>query len=135
MSQRIIQKVGCAVFKDYKVLMVETDFGGDAYYFLGGTVEPGESDIECLVREVKEEAAVKVVPESIKFLGQFTAPAHGRESALVVMRLYSGELIGDVKASDEVTGIVYCDSTLEDKHHTLLSKIVFPWLKGKGLIS
>ena len=124
--QKIIQKVGCAVFKDKKILLVETDFGKDAYYFLGGTVEPNETDLECLVREVKEEAAVDVDSSTITFLGEFTAPAHGREQTLVTMRLYGCKLIGNPHPSSEVTGIVYCDSSLEENHHNPLSKMVFP---------
>lgn len=134
MQQRIIQKVGLAFFKDNKIIMVKTDFGKEAYYFLGGTIEIKESDLECLIREVKEEVSADIVEGSVKFLEEFTAPAHGRIDTLVTMKLYSGELVGNIKPSSEVTGIVYCNSSLASKHHTPLSKVVFPWLKENQLI-
>jgi 8-oxo-dGTP diphosphatase len=135
MAQRIIRKVGLAVFQNQQVLMVKTDFGKDAYYFLGGTVEANETDIECLEREVKEEANTTVVNETVTFLGEFTATAHGRENTLVTMRLYGGKLISEPQPSSEVTGIVYCDSTLDDSHQTPLSQIVFPWLRIGDLLN
>lgn len=54
-----------------EVLIVHTD---DSYYFLGGHVDGDESDYECLVREIKEEAGIDYDPKidspfiSIKYL-------------------------------------------------------------------
>ena len=38
-----------------EILIAHTN---DSYYFLGGHVENNESDYECLVREIKEEAGI-----------------------------------------------------------------------------
>ena len=67
MSQKpTVRDVVCiAVFRNKKVLVVKTQFSGDMYYFLGGTREMGESDIDCLIREVREEASVDTVKESL----------------------------------------------------------------------
>ena len=54
-----------------EILIAHTD---DSYYFLGGHVDGDESDYECLVREIKEEAGIDYVPNideplvSIKYL-------------------------------------------------------------------
>lgn len=54
-----------------EILIAHTD---DSYYFLGGHVDGDESDYECLVREIKEEAGIDYDPRidspfiSIKYL-------------------------------------------------------------------
>ena len=54
-----------------EILIAHTN---DSYYFLGGHVENDESDYECLVREIKEEAGIDYEPMineplvSIKYL-------------------------------------------------------------------
>lgn len=54
-----------------EILIAHTD---DSYYFLGGHVDGDESDYECLVREIKEEAGIDYKPVidkpfvSIKYL-------------------------------------------------------------------
>ncbi len=40
-------------------MLAHTD---DSYYFLGGHVEKNESDNECLIREIKEEAGIEYNP-------------------------------------------------------------------------
>lgn len=42
-----------------EILLAHTD---DSYYFLGGHVEGKESDKDCLIREIKEEAGVDYTP-------------------------------------------------------------------------
>ncbi len=45
----------------------------DRYYkFAGGGMEDGESHIETLIREVKEEVGLNVLPETIRELGMVT---------------------------------------------------------------
>ena len=54
-----------------EILIAHTN---DSYYFLGGHVDGDESDYECLVREIKEEAGIDYEPNiseplvSIKYL-------------------------------------------------------------------
>ena len=54
-----------------EILIAHTN---DSYYFLGGHVDGDESDYECLVREIKEEAGIDYDPKideplvSIKYL-------------------------------------------------------------------
>lgn len=54
-----------------EIILAQTN---DGYYFLGGHVESNESDFDCLVRELKEEAGIDYEPKigepfvSIKYL-------------------------------------------------------------------
>lgn len=43
-----------------EILLGHTD---DSYYFLGGHVDGDESDNECLIREIKEEAGIDYDPK------------------------------------------------------------------------
>lgn len=56
------------IMKDGKIA---TQHGGAGEYkLLGGGVEKGESYIEALCREVREEAGLIVIPESVKEIGE-----------------------------------------------------------------
>ena len=42
----------------------------DYYKFPGGGMEPGEDQIETLIREVREESGLQVLPESVEEYGE-----------------------------------------------------------------
>lgn len=128
-----IRKVGLAVFRDHKILMVKTTKGN--IRFLGGKVDDGETDIACLVREVKEEVNSDLNIDSLKLLNVFSAPTKDDPDVTVEMPLYKGELISEPSPSSEVVEIVYEDSGLDDSHKTPLTTSVFDWLKASGFIN
>lgn len=129
----VIRKVSLAVFKEKKLLCVRS-IGKEVFYCLGGTVEADESDEEALRREIQEEVGCEL-GEKIKLLHTFEDWAHGRENTKVQIKLYQGELIGEVKPRSEIEEIDYLDSNTEQ---TKLSAIainqMFPWLKENGYI-
>lgn len=133
---RIIRKVSLAVFKDKKMLVVRPKANPEVFYCLGGTVEKGESDVECLLREVKEEVGCEVDKGSLKFLAEFEDLAHGRENTLVNIRLFAGSLIGEPIPDSEIVEIDYFNSKVNPaKLSAIAINKMFPWLKEKGYIS
>ena len=66
----VVQVVGAAVVDGDRVLAAQRSGGpyDGRWEFPGGKVEPGESDLSGLVREVREELGVDVVPQA--FLGE-----------------------------------------------------------------
>ncbi|MCR5309510.1 MAG: NUDIX domain-containing protein [Bacilli bacterium] len=56
------------IIKDNKIFMVHS-LKYDYYKFPGGGINEGESKIDALIRETKEEAGLIVIPESIKEFG------------------------------------------------------------------
>ena len=140
----IIRKVALAVFKNEinsrgertkKLLQVRTGKQKNVFYTLGGKIEEGESDIDCLKREVKEEIGCSLSESSIKFLAEFEDVAHGKGGDLVNIRMYEGRLIGSPKSSSEVVEIGYFDTTSDKKHLSLIAqRTIFPWLKEHGYI-
>lgn len=130
----IIHKTALAVIKDKKIIMVREGKNKDVFYMLGGTVEPGEADDESLIREVQEEAGVKIKVATLKYLNEFQDTAHGRENTLVNIKLYLGDLDGQPVPTSEIEEIQYFDSTVDKKHLTPISIQIFDWLKRRNYI-
>ncbi|MBI2009243.1 NUDIX domain-containing protein [Candidatus Saccharibacteria bacterium] len=125
-----------AVFKDKKILVVREDKNDEIFYSVGGGVEEGETDTECLKREVKEELGVNLNPNSISFLHEFSGPAHGKDDAMLNMRFYKAQIIGEAKPSGEIVEIRYFDSSVDQKHLSEIARThIFPWLKKHRYIN
>lgn len=125
-----------AVFKDKKLLQVRSSKQKQVFYTLGGKVEEGESEIDCLKREVKEEIGCDINESSLRFLHEFEDVAHGKKDCLVNIRMYQGELIGKPKPTSEVVEIGYFDSRSDKRHLSeIAQRKIFPWLKEHRFIN
>lgn len=127
-------KVGLAVVKDRKMLMVRNGKHGEVFSTLGGKIEEGEDDMTCLAREVKEEADTEVIADSLSFLGEFRGAILGKDNTFITIRLYKGELKSDPIPSSEIVEVRYFDSTIAQKHLTPASEKIFAWLKKHDYI-
>ncbi|MBI2599550.1 NUDIX domain-containing protein [Candidatus Daviesbacteria bacterium] len=133
---RTIQKVALAVFKDKKMLQVRSRKQSEVFFTLGGKIEQGEDDLSCLKREVKEEINCDIDENSLQFLTEFKDIAHGKEEALVNIRMYEGKLIGEPKPSSEIAEIGYFDTSSDKKHLSVIAqRTIFPWLKEHRYIN
>lgn len=131
---RTIQKVALAYFKDGKMLQVRTKKQEEVFYTLGGKIEAGESDIDCLKREIKEEIDCEIELSSLKFLKEFEDEAHG--GGILNVKLYEGKIIGEPKPSSEIVEIGYFDSNSDPRNLSAIAqRVIFPWLKSKGYIN
>src|SRR3990172_12417866 len=132
----IIRKVALAVFKDKKMLQVRTSQQEKVFYTLGGKIEAGESDVECLKREVKEEIGCDLEEGSLKFLKEFEDIAHGKKDTLLNVRMYEGKLKGEPKPSSEVVEIGWFDSKSNTENlSSIAQRTIFLWLKEQGYIN
>lgn len=132
----IIKKVALAVFKDKKIMLVRSKNQANVFYTLGGKLEEGESDLDCLKREVREEVECEVDEDSINYLVTFEDIAHGKVETLLNIKLYEGMLKGDPKPSSEIAEINYFDSNSDKKHLSEIAQTkIFPWLKKHGYIN
>ncbi len=134
MENIIIDKPAWICIKDKKVLMARSH-GQDVFYTPGGGREEGETSEQALIREVKEELLVDIVPETIKHYGTFTAPAHGRpEGTIVQMTCYTADYIGELQVDDvEIAEYAWFGSADMDKL-SAVGLIVFKDLREKNLI-
>jgi len=89
------------ILKNKQVLLV-TGHGADFYWTPGGGVEPNETIIETLHRELKEELGVSV---------KSSKPYFSYEYADQKVDNFIIEIDSDIKVGEEITGFVWYDST------------------------
>lgn len=128
-----IDKLSWILIKDKKVLFVRSR-GVHAFYTPGGKRAEGESDVDALKREIKEELTVDLVPETLRYMHTFTAQAHGKpDGVLVEIKCYSGEYEGELKPSAEIEEIDWFGT--KDKNRTSATGIlILEWLKSQDFI-
>ncbi|HEY0140935.1 MAG TPA: NUDIX domain-containing protein [Thermoanaerobaculia bacterium] len=130
--RRVIDKLAWICLDDRRVLCARSH-GQEVYYLPGGKREAGESDEQALLREVSEELSVALDPRTIRPLGVFEAPAHGKPGVLVRMTCYTAEMIGEPKASAEIAELAWL--TYADRQRlSLVGQIIFDALHGKGML-
>ncbi len=116
-------------------LLCARNHGRERFYLPGGKREPGESDLQALVREVREELAVAIDPGSAAPVGVFEAPADGRDDGLLVrMTCYTATHTGDITPSNEIAEIDWL--TLTDRGRvSAMNRLVMDHLRGLGLLA
>ncbi|MES9539784.1 NUDIX domain-containing protein [Spirillospora sp. NPDC049024] len=103
----LIDKIAWIHLEDGRILSTRSR-GKDVYYLPGGKREPGESDLDTLVREIDEELAVAIVPATAAHLGTFQAQAHGHaEGVTVRMTCYTADHQGSPTPSSEIAEVVW----------------------------
>lgn len=128
-----IDKVAFVYIKDGRMLCTRST-GKDVFYMPGGKREAGETDPQVLVRELKEELSVDVVPASLKWMGIFEAPAHGKpEGTIVKLLCYTGEFKGDIKPAAEVEEVAWLGYSDKGKL-SAAGQELFDWLKHWNLL-
>ncbi|GAA3260095.1 NUDIX hydrolase [Nonomuraea helvata] len=126
-----IDKIAWIHLEDGKILSTRSH-GKDVYYLPGGKREPGESDLDTLVREIDEELSVAIVPATAAHLGTYQAQAHGHPVGVVVqMACYTADHLGTPTPSNEIEEIVWL--TYADRHRVSdVDQIVFDELHQTG---
>lgn len=105
-----IDKLALIEIQDRKVLFARTR-GQELSYSVGGKREEGETDIEALAREVREEISVEIVPETATLLHAFVGPAHGKpEGTVLEMKCFTCTYIGEPVPTSEIEELVWLSS-------------------------
>lgn len=136
MSQ-LIHKAGGILIKDKK-LLVEKSFNKAFYIAPGGSIEPGETPEQALVRELKEEFKISVDKADLVEFGRFTATAAGQEQKTVKMEVFIvTKWIGEPTPDHEVDKILWIDSSWLGKIPigSIFEHEVIPRLKAQELIN
>src|SRR3989338_5859381 len=119
------------IFIRNKKLLATMSKGKDVYYLPGGKRNGNETDEEALVREIKEEMSVDLIPESIQYFNTYEAQAHGKpEGTTVRITCYIAEFNGILTPANEIERIVWVDSSDAEKA-TVTGKIILEDLKSK----
>ena len=100
--RNLIETVAWVLVRDGRILCARSR-GKDVYYIPGGKREAGETELDTLLREIKEEVAVDLLPDTARHIGSYRAQAHGRaEGIVVVMSCYTASYQGTPVASSEI---------------------------------
>jgi 8-oxo-dGTP pyrophosphatase MutT (NUDIX family) len=130
----IIDKIAWVRIEDGSILSTRSK-GKDVFYLPGGKREPGESDIDTLVREIDEELSVSVVADTVLHMGTFEAQAHGHPDGVVVrMTCYTADYRGTPTASSEIEELAWL--TYADRDRVAeVDKIIFDHLRDRGQLT
>lgn len=130
----LIDKVAFLYLNEGKILSTRSK-GKDVWYIPGGKREGNETDIETLVREVKEELSVDILPETARLYGVFEAQAHGKaEGVTVRMTCYTAEFTGVPEASSEIAELKWLTGADADISSPV-DRLIFRDLEEKGLLA
>jgi len=69
-----IDKIGALILRGDRILLCRKNRDTSRLILPGGRIERGESDLECLAREIREELAADTL-EEIEYLGKYEAQA------------------------------------------------------------
>ena len=107
--EHIIEAVSWVHLMDHRILCNRSQ-GKSKYYIPGGKRLPHEREPEALIREIREEMDVRLLPESIAPLGVFEAQADGQPPGVLVrLSCYTGQFSGVPRPASEVREVVWLD--------------------------
>jgi ADP-ribose pyrophosphatase YjhB (NUDIX family) len=130
---KLIDKLAWILINKNAILSTKS-YGKDKYYIPGGKREQGETDTQALYREIKEELSVELKIETLQFVGEFQAQAHGHpEGTIVKMTCYMADYTGELKPDSEIEEIIWLNHADKDKIAEV-DKLIFDFLKEKNLI-
>jgi len=131
--KKFIDKLAFIYIQDKKILM-SLSKGKSTWYIPGGKRENGESDIDALSREIKEELSVKLTPKSIEKFGIFEAQAHGHpEGTIVRMTCYTAEFTSELKAASEIEKFEFFPYSRKSES-SFVDHLIFDDLLNKDLL-
>lgn len=128
-----IDKIALIKIENGQILSTKSK-GKNKYYIPGGKRENDETDVQTLIREIKEELSVEIIKESIEYVGTFKAQSDGAmEGIIVKMTCYQANYIGALKEDNEIEEIRWLNfNDLEIISE--VDKIIFKYLKDIGLL-
>ncbi|MFC5753542.1 NUDIX domain-containing protein [Actinomadura rugatobispora] len=127
----MIDKVAWVRLEGGKVLSTRSR-GKEVFYLPGGKREGGESDLETLVREIREELAVEILPGSVERLGVWEAQAHGQSAGVTVrMSCYTADHRGTPTASSEIAEVDWL-SYADRERVAPVDQLIFDDLRAMG---
>jgi 8-oxo-dGTP diphosphatase len=102
-----IDRVGFIEIKDKKILLALSK-NSNAWFIPGGKIDPNETNEEALIREVKEELSVDILPETIQYVTTTEGKAHGKaKGTMVTITFFAAQYTGSVQPQAEIETVAY----------------------------
>ena len=96
-NRKIRLRIAGVFVRDNKILLVKHRKNGLEYYLLpGGGQEPGESSIDALIREWKEELNLDIKPGQFLFCGESVPPQNLSRSQVMQLVFAVEEIQGSI---------------------------------------
>ena len=131
---KIIDKIAWIFIRDGKVLSTRSR-GKTTWYLPGGKREDGETDLQTLARELREELSIEILQDRAEKIGVYEAQAHGHPDGVVVrMTCYTAPYKGALKPAAEIEEMAWLTSDPEVPISPV-DEIIFASLKQRGLLS
>lgn len=128
-----IRRVSLLYIRDGKLLTARTR-GKDGWYLPGGKPEPGETELQALIREIREELDAGLLPSTVQPYGVYEGPAHDKpEGTLVRLICYTGELDREPKPSQEIEELRWM-TWAEANEAPKTDKQIYDRLHSEGLL-
>ena len=136
MAKFDIHKAAGIIIQDKKLLVVKPT---DKKFFIspGGSIEIGESAVQAVIRELKEELQIDVTDQNLQPFGIFYAQAAGEENKVIRMDTFIvTSYQGEIKIDNEIEQLAWISSTIPAnmKVGSIFEHEVIPRLKAQGLI-
>ncbi|MBF6424628.1 NUDIX domain-containing protein [Nocardia cyriacigeorgica] len=130
----VIRTAALAHIRDRRLIQTRS-VGKEVFYMAGGKIDPGETPVEALHREIREELGVGVT--GVEELGVFHAEAYGHTPGTQLqMNCFTADLTGDPTPTSEIAELRYftVSEYAAMDHVAPGSMMVFRHLHELGLI-
>ncbi len=130
LKNSFIDKLAWLCIQDKKLLCARSK-SQTIFYIPGGKREAHEGDKAALMREVKEELSVNLLPRTITYAHTFLAQAHGKpEGTQLQLTCYYADYEGEIQASSEIEEARWFN--YKDKPFCSLPlQMIMDWLKER----
>ena len=99
---KVIETANWVLRDGAKILSVRSH-GRDRFYLPGGKVDPGETPLDAVKREINEELGVTLLPDTIRELGIFAGHGHNQPNgAIVRMTCFIADYTGTLSPAREI---------------------------------
>ena len=126
MSKKII-KVAALPIENRRILLARSQ-SQTVFFTVGGKIEDGESELECLKLEVFEEIGCQI--KNPVYFQTFVGTAHNKDVDVELI-CYFVDLQGDPSPQSEIAEITWWNSQSTVKLSDMLKLYVLPSLKDR----
>ena len=131
------EKVGLLTMKGNRLLLCRKDHATSKLILPGGRIERGESALDCLTRELKEElGAISVT--GLTYIGAYEDIAYLEDPSIkktLRIQLYGGDLVGKPVPSNEIVELIWFGAESDRSALTpIFTKKILPDLMARGFL-